>query len=125
MSAYHNLCPACADRLGVCAKCAQNEEVVNRPEVDRSAEIEAKLKTFKERTRRTLVRKIEKGELEAVAVLDMVGDKKKKDADSEDDSNDSEGQANEDDSWDNGVGNDEKGNGAANDDEGNDNNANV
>ncbi len=90
MSAYHNLCTACADRLGVCAKCTQNEEVVNRPEVDRSAEIEAKLKTFKERTRRTLVRKIEKGELEAVAVLDMVGDKKKKDAEDDSDDDDDE-----------------------------------
>jgi predicted HNH restriction endonuclease len=101
MSAYHNLCTACADRLGVCAKCTQNEEVVNRPEVDRSAEIEAKLKTFKERTRRTLVRKIEKGELEAVAVLDMIGDKKKKNADDDDSDDDddvgSEGAADDDD----------------------------
>ena len=104
VAAYHNLCKPCADAKGVCAKCCGEEEIVNVEQPDRSVEIDAKMKTFKERTKRTILRKLEKGEIEPVDVLNMVSDKKKKndlddwsdeddDLDDEDDDNEEEGQA--------------------------------
>ena len=105
--AYHNLCKACAEKRNVCAKCTNSDEIVNQEEPDLTRELEAKLKTFKERTRRTLVRKLDKGEIQPAEVLEMEvkpkrsqsfcgsyavlwkGDKRKKDDD--DDSDDSDG----------------------------------
>ena len=78
VSAYHNLCKPCADAKGVCAKCCGEEEIMHPELPDRRVEIEAKMKTFKESTKRTILRKLEKKEIEPVDVLDMVSDKKKK-----------------------------------------------
>merc|ERR1711991_917792 len=75
--AYHNLCEPCQEKLEVCAKCCEQEEIINVAEVDRTVEIEAKMKTFKERTKRTILRKLERGEIEPVDVLDMKSDKRK------------------------------------------------
>ncbi len=69
--AYHNLCKACAEKRNVCAKCTNSDEIVNQEEPDLTRELEAKLKTFKERTRRTLVRKLDKGEIQPAEVLEM------------------------------------------------------
>ena len=78
LAAYHNLCKPCADARGVCAKCCGEEEIVNPELPDRTVEIEAKMKTFKERTRRTILRKLEKGEIQPIDVLSMKSDKRKK-----------------------------------------------
>lgn len=66
----------------MCAKCEKEEEVTNEGEPDKATQQRTEdqarehLKLFRERTRRTILRKIENGEMEAADILDMEPDRK-------------------------------------------------
>ncbi|KAJ1666179.1 hypothetical protein IW140_001793 [Coemansia sp. RSA 1813] len=73
--AYHVLCDDCANTKGVCAKCMDSSEVVDAGDKKTSEylnkeeqELENKLADMQERQRRTYLRKLERGEIEAADI---------------------------------------------------------
>ncbi|KAJ2550493.1 hypothetical protein EV175_004046 [Coemansia sp. RSA 1933] len=73
--AYHVLCDDCAEAKGVCAKCMESSEVVDTSNKKTSElinkeeqELENKLADMPERQRRTFLRKLERGEIEAADI---------------------------------------------------------
>ncbi|KAJ1918721.1 hypothetical protein H4219_002443 [Mycoemilia scoparia] len=78
--AYHVLCDDCAAKKHVCAKCTKPEEIVQHENIktpeeiqSEKQELEGKLARLRERERRTYLRKLERGEIDASEVPD-VGD---------------------------------------------------
>ena len=73
--AYHVLCEPCRKKKDVCAKCEKGEEIINEdePSIGEQQRLEQHisehLKLFRERTRRTIMRKIEKGEMEGLKAM--------------------------------------------------------
>ncbi|PVV04144.1 hypothetical protein BB560_001361 [Smittium megazygosporum] len=70
--AYHVLCDDCASKKNVCAKCMENKEIFveekkssEEQEAAEQQEIEQKLQYFRERERRSYLRKLERGEITA------------------------------------------------------------
>ena len=76
--AYHTLCKACATSKKVCAWCAQPNEIVKsiaeRTIINRKNEqdVEEALKLVKERKRRTLMRKYDRGDMKAKEIIQKV-----------------------------------------------------
>jgi hypothetical protein len=76
--AYHTLCKTCATSKNVCAWCAKPNEIVKsiaeRTIINRKNEedVEEALKFVKERKRRTLMRKYDRGDMHAKEIIQSV-----------------------------------------------------
>ena len=76
--AYHTLCKQCATSKNVCAWCAKPNEIIKsiaeRTAINRKNEedVEDALKLVKERKRRTLMRKYDRGDMKANDVIKTV-----------------------------------------------------
>eukprot|EP00943_MAST-04B_sp_MAST-4B-sp1_P006631 g6631.t1 len=76
--AYHTLCKTCATSKNVCAWCAKPNEIVKsvaeRTIINRKNEedVEEALKFVKERKRRTLIRKYDRGDMHAKEIIQSV-----------------------------------------------------
>jgi hypothetical protein len=77
--AYHVLCPACAEKLKVCAKCMdpevfQSEKELREIKKQEMAEIEAELENIPLRLKKSIKRKLRKGELDSDEEEDEEGE---------------------------------------------------
>ncbi|KAI8321282.1 hypothetical protein GQ54DRAFT_304890 [Martensiomyces pterosporus] len=104
--AYHVLCDDCAADKGVCAKCMEKAQIVegHKPKTSQEVlkeeqDLEQKLAGMRERQRRSYLRKLERGDIEAGDIPDA-GD----DDDSDFDFTDSEEESGGDEDDEDGVG---------------------
>ncbi|KAJ2726226.1 hypothetical protein GGI07_000703 [Coemansia sp. Benny D115] len=96
--AYHVYCDDCARSKGVCAKCLEKKQIVEglnakTPQelLKESQEMELKLANMRERQRRSYLRKLQRGDIEAADIPDTVGSDDDFDyTDSEDDEDEDE-----------------------------------
>jgi len=75
-AAYHTICDACAEKDKVCAKCREPKDIVttgkekmSKQEQERT--LERVLKDVPERRRRTIVRKLERGDLDLEEAISL------------------------------------------------------
>jgi hypothetical protein len=99
-AAYHTLCDTCATKESVCAKCREpnaivstGKEKMNRQEMERT--LERLLKDVPERRRRTILRKLDRGDLEVEEAI-ALAESQQKDEDFDDFSDDEQDSKEED-----------------------------
>ncbi|ORX67097.1 hypothetical protein DL89DRAFT_52140 [Linderina pennispora] len=76
--AYHVICDDCAQKKGVCAKCLESNSIVDTHNPKTSEQVlkeeqdlERRLGNMRERERRSYMRKLERGDIQAEDVPDM------------------------------------------------------